>query len=476
MAFLSRDASLALVQRVNRLVGLRPPTHPPAPAAQPRRAPQAEAEQFDVIVVGAGPAGSAAALVAARAGLKVLLLERGEYPGSKNVSGAAFYGSALLDQLIPAWWEQAPVERHLTRRVLAFLTDSTSVALDFRSTHFAQPPYNGFSLLRPKFDRWFAEQAVAAGAFLLNAAVVDELLWEGEQVVGVRVRRNEGDLRANLVIACDGANSFLAKQAGMQREFHAHELSLGVKEVLALDEATIRERFQITGDEGLAIEYIGAITGEVSGGAFLYTNRDTLSLGVIGQISSLVDQRQRPYDLLERFKAHPAVAPLVRGGRVREYSAHLIPEAGWKMLPKLYRDGMLVAGDAAAFCFVAGLYLEGINYALQSGLAAGETAVAAHQAQNFSAASLAIYRERLQAHHVTSDFFNYRHAPALVNSQRLQNMYPALIAHGAEMLFRVDGGPKRKILPIMREALRRSGVSPLHLLQDAFEAGRSFVW
>ena len=125
-------------------------------------------EHFDVIIVGAGPAGSAAALITARAGLKVLLLERGEYPGAKNVSGAAFYGSAILNELIPNWWEQAPVERYICRRDVAFVSPHTSVTLDFRSnqTGYADPPFNGFSVLRPKFDRWFAAQAAqTAGQF-----------------------------------------------------------------------------------------------------------------------------------------------------------------------------------------------------------------------------------------------------------------------------------------------------------------------
>jgi electron transfer flavoprotein-quinone oxidoreductase len=433
-------------------------------------------EQFDAIVVGAGPAGSAAALVMARAGLKVLLLERGEYPGSKNVSGAVFYGSPILHELIPNWWEDAPVERHITRRLLTFVSPDASFALDFRTTRYAEPPYNGFTLLRPKFDRWFAAQAEAAGAFLLNAVIADDVLQEDGRVVGVRVRRDEGDLRANVVIACDGANSLIARKAGLQREFRTDELSLGVKEVIGLDEQTVRERFQLTGDEGMAIEYIGAVTGDAHGGAFLYTNRDSLSLGVIAQIASLAEQKQRPDELLDRFKSHPSVEPLVRGGTLREYSAHLIPEAGWEMMPKLYTDGLLVAGDAAAFCFAAGLYLEGINYAMQSGLAAGETAVAAHQAGDFSARSLARYHDFLAARHVTTDFRRYRHAPAFVNSERLQNLYPAILTHGAEQLFRVDGSGKKKIIPVALESLRHFKVSPLHLLWDLFDGGRALGW
>ena len=435
-------------------------------------------ESFDVIVVGAGPAGSAAALLSARAGLKVLLLERGEYPGAKNVSGAVFYGSAILNELIPHWWEQAPVERYVTRRDIAFMSPTTAVALDFRCAGegYATAPYNGFTVLRPKFDRWLAAQAEAAGALLLTSTVVDDVLRDNGRIVGVRVRREQGDIYGKVVIACDGVNSFLAKKAGLQREFHPHELSLGVKEVIGLDPTIIQDRFHLTGNDGIAFEYLGAVTEDVHGGAFLYTNRDSLSLGVIGQISSLVERRKRPYELLEGFKAHPAVAPLVRGGKLREYSAHLIPESGLAMQPKLYTDGLLVAGDAAGFCLAAGLYLEGMNYAMQSGLAAAETAIAACQRGDWSARSLSTYRKYLKIRHVSTDFRAYRHAPNFVNGARLQNFYPELIARSMENLFRVDGGAKRKLLPLSFRMARQYQMRPGQLFRDVYQAARAFLW
>lgn len=435
-------------------------------------------ESFDVIVVGAGPAGSAAALLSARAGLKVLLLERGEYPGAKNVSGAVFYGSAILNELIPNWWEQAPVERYVTRRDIAFMSPTTAVALDFRCAGegYATAPYNGFTVLRPKFDRWLAAQAEAAGALLLTSTVVDDVLRENGRIVGVRVRREQGDIYGKVVIACDGVNSFLAKKAGLQREFHPHELSLGVKEVIGLDPAIIQDRFHLTGNDGIAFEYLGAVTEDVHGGAFLYTNRDSLSLGVIGQISSLVERRKRPYELLEGFKAHPAVAPLVRGGKLREYSAHLIPESGLAMQPKLYTDGLLIAGDAAGFCLAAGLYLEGMNYAMQSGLAAAETAIAACQRGDGSARSLSAYRKYLKIRHVSTDFRAYRHAPNFVNGARLQNFYPELIASSMENLFRVDGSAKRKLLPLSFRMARQFEMRPGQLFRDVYQAARAFLW
>lgn len=435
-------------------------------------------EHFDVIVVGAGPAGSAAAMIAARAGLSVALIERGEYPGAKNVSGAVFYGSAILDKLIPGWWEQAPVERHVCRRDLVLMSPATSVSLDFRSSAagYAAPPYNGFTILRPKFDRWFAAQAEAAGAFLLTSTVVDDVIKEDGQVVGVQVRRDMGELRGDVVIACDGANSWLARKAGLQRELHTHELSLGVKEVIGLDEATIRERFQLTGDEGVALEYVGAVTDSVHGGAFLYTNRDSLSLGILGQLSSLVEHKKRPYDLLEAFKAHPAVAPLVRGGTLREYSAHLIPEAGWNMVPTLYSDGILVAGDAAGFCLATGIYIEGINYAIQSGLAAGTAAVEACRRQDFTRYSLMKYMELLYQRNVLTDLRAYRHAPAFVNGERLQNVYPELAARTSEALFRVDGDRKQKLLPLYWQTLQQVGTKPRHVLKDLYHVARAYLW
>ena len=437
-----------------------------------------DSERFDVIVVGAGPAGSAAALITARAGLKVLLVERGEYPGAKNVSGAVFYGSKILNELIPDWWEQAPVERHICRRDLVLMSPTTSVSLDFRSaaSSYVEPPYNGFTVLRPKFDRWFAAQAEAAGAFLLTSTVVDDLLWEDGQIVGIKTRREGGEVRGDIVIACDGVNSWLARKAGLQRQLHTHELSLGVKEVIGLDEAVIRERFHLTGDEGMALEYVGAITESVHGGAFLYTNRNSLSLGVLGQLSSLIEHKKRPYDLLETFKAHPAVAPLVRGGTLREYSAHLIPESGWSMLPKLFGNGMMVAGDAAAFCLATGIYIEGINYAMQSGLAAGETAIQACERQEFSRYTLSNYMEYLRRRNVLTDFQAYRHAPNFINGERLQNLYPELAALSSEALFRVDGNRKQKLLPLYWRTLRQVGAKPRHVLQDMYHVARAYLW
>ena len=432
-------------------------------------------QQFDAIVVGAGPAGSSAALAMARAGLQVALIERGEYPGAKNVSGAALYAPNILADLLPNYWEEAPVERYLTRRVVTFLGHEAAMSLDFRTNTFNKPPYNGFTILRPKFDRWLSAKAEDAGALLITSTVVDDLLYKGTQVIGVRCRRDEGDLYAPIVIAADGANSFLAKKAGLQTDFHADEMTLGVKEVLRLDAHTIEERFNLNGDEGMTNEYVGDASGEVKGGGFLYTNRDTLSIGVVAQIASLATKKQRAYDLLDRFKKHPAVAPLVRDAVTIEYSAHMIPEGGWAMLPTLSRAGLLVVGDAAGFVFATGLFLEGMNFAIASGLAAAATAQQAHADNDFSAESMGGYRKRLEANFVLKDMKSFRHTPAFVNNERLQNVYPDLICKTAENVFRSNGKPRHKVGRVVYDTMKGK-VPLLTLLRDGWEAGRALLF
>jgi len=432
-------------------------------------------QEFDAIVVGAGPAGSSAALAMASAGLQVALIERGEYPGAKNVSGAALYAPGLLADLLPDYWEDAPLERYLTRRVITFLGKAAAVSLDFRTQHFSQPPYNGFTLLRPKFDRWLASKAEEAGALLITSTVVDDLLYKDEHVIGVRCRREDGDLYAPIVIAADGANSFLAKKAGLQHEFRADEMTLGVKEVLRLDAHTIEERFNLNGDEGMSNEYVGYASGEVKGGGFLYTNRDTLSIGVVVQIASLAQNKARAYDLLDQFKQHPAVAPLVRDSTTLEYSAHMIPEGGWAMLPTLSRAGFMVVGDAAGFVFAAGLFLEGMNFAIASGLAAAAAAQQAHADHDFSAQSMARYRKLLESSFVLKDLKNFRHTPAFVNNERLQNVYPDLLCDTLENIYRSNGKPRRKIGRVAIDTLRGK-VPLLTLLRDGWQAGRALLF
>ncbi|WP_405019851.1 FAD-dependent oxidoreductase [Kitasatospora sp. NBC_00070] len=430
---------------------------------------------FDVLVVGAGPAGSAAALAAARAGCSVALLERGPFPGSKNVYGGVVYGR-ILDELVPQWWDEMPVERWVTRRSTMVMTADQALTVDFRSQRWGTAPYNGATAHRSDLDGWLAGHAVAAGAVLVPATVATGLLrTTAGTVVGVRTDRPDGDLTARVVIACDGVNSFLAKEAGLHpRQDNARHLTLGVKETLALPRDVIEQRFGLTGRDGQDIEILGCTRG-IPGGGFLYTNLESVSLGVVVGLPGLAAAKVRPEELLADLKAHPAIAPLVRGGRQVEYAAHLIPEGGYDHLPELAGDGFLVAGDAAGMCLAAGIWLEGVNFAIGAGMYAGRAAAAAIGVGDTSQAGLAGYRRALEQSFVLADHRKLRKVPGLVLSERMQRQYPGLICDLAQGLFEVDNPrPKPGVLRLLRTAVRTHGISPRRLLADAITGMRAF--
>ena len=145
------------------------------------------------------------------------------------------------------------------------------------------------------------------------------------------------------------------------------------------------------------------------------------------------------------------------------------------MLPKLSKAGLMVVGDAAGFVFAAGLFLEGMNFAIASGLTAAQAAQQAHAERNFSAESMARYRKLLEANFVLQDMKNYRHAAAFVNNERLQNVYPDLICQTAENIFRSNGTPRRKIGRIVLDTMRGK-VPVTTLLRDGWQAGRALLF
>ena len=429
-------------------------------------------KMYQAIVVGAGPAGSSAALTMARAGLDVALVERGSFPGEKNMFGGVLHRLPALEEVFPDFWTRAPLERHIIKKGVTFMTGDSSFNTTIEAGNFDRPPYNGYTVFRPRFDSWLAEEAVKAGATLITRATVENVVLRNDRVAGVTILDRQGEINAPVVVAADGVLSFTAKKAGLrQPTFDPAQMAVGVKALIDMPREVIDERFGLVGDQGFANEFVGC-TGGVRGGGFLYTNYDSLSVGLVFHLASLRTSGKTPYDLLNDFLEQPQVAKMVRGGRLQEYSAHLIPEGGYNMIPELVGDGILVTGDAAALCNATGLNLEGINLASQSGVLAGKAVVAAHEKGDFSRRGLQEYRRLMNDSYVIKDLKLYRKAPHMLHNDRIYNEYPELVCSVMEYIYRIEGAPKENLSKLFLKTAREK-VGLANLAADAFSAWRA---
>jgi electron transfer flavoprotein-quinone oxidoreductase len=433
---------------------------------------QAEPD-FDVIVIGAGIAGCVATYQLARQGRSVLLIERGETPGSKNLSGGVLY-SRGIQQVFPDFLSEAPVERRITRNYINFLNADSSIAIDYRDARLADP-VNAVTVLRAKLDPWLAEKCEEAGAIIMSGVRVDRVLTEdgatGKRVVGVRA--GDDELRARVVVAADGVNSFIAKEAGFREPEPLHHLAVGVKSVVSLPRETIEERFNLTGDEGAAIAAVGDCTEGVGGGGFLYTNIDSLSVGIVVRLDDLTVKKKVVTDIFDHFLEHRFIAPYLEGGELLEYGCHLVAEGGLHMVGEIVMDGMVVVGDAAGLTLNTGLTVRGMDLAVGSAVAAAEAIGSALEQENTSKAALAGYREKLFASYVGKDMKTYAKAPSFLEVERMYKEYGELFANVLYGAFNLDTHPREHVRTVARKSLARSPLTIRQLVKDGIIGARA---
>jgi len=420
-------------------------------------------ESFDVAIVGAGPAGTSAACILAEAGIKTILIERGEYPGAKNMSGGVLYGHNLA-QVIPDYIERGcPVERNIIESRIWYLSKEAGYSIGYRDSIFAgERKYNVFTVGRAKFDRWFADQAKKKGALVVPATTVVDLLKDSQgRVTGVLTNRQEGEVQAKVVLLADGVNSPLAAKTGFRPELKPEHVALAVKETIELEPEIIEHRFSVSAADGVTTEVMGAMTGGLDGVAIIYTNKGSVSISVGANLADLVKAKMKPYDMLEEYKQHPMVAPLIAGGKPVEYTAHWLAEGGYSTIPQLAGDGFLIAGDSAML-FNA-LHREGSNLAMSSGKMAAEAIIEALRKNDCSRQGLNSYVKNMSESFVLKDMQKYRKFPDfLYNTPQLFNELPQVAQFAAREMLTVNGVTKKqKQKTIMGEIRQKIGLMKL---------------
>jgi len=427
---------------------------------------------FDAIVVGAGCAGTVAAYELAKAGKSVLVIERGNYAGAKNMTGGRIYSHALKP-VFPDFEREAPLERRITHERISLMAPESNLTIDFSSELMKEEGKDSYSVLRGPFDQWLASKAEEAGAEAIYGIAVEELVKdERGKVVGVRA--GEDEITAEVVILCDGVNSLLAAQAVGAKRPPAGGVAVGVKQVIELPAHVITDRVLAESDsDGAAWLFAGDATKGTFGGGFMYTNRDSISLGIVAGIEATMKHGKAPvYQMLEDLKKHPSVAPLIRGGKVVEHSGHMVPEGGINIMPELVGEGVMLAGESAMMCINLGYQVRGMDFAVAAGMHAGREAAKAIDAGDTSKAGLQGYVKALEDSFVMKDLRQFAKVPAFMEGfTRMFDGYPQMARDMMNKMFVVDGTPVQPMRKSMTPIVKQVGV--MNLAKDVMGAMRA---
>ncbi|MEM1597251.1 MAG: FAD-dependent oxidoreductase [Pyrobaculum sp.] len=422
--------------------------------------------KFDVAVVGAGPAGLAAAYKLASAGFKVVVLERGREPGAKELYGGRIY-AYWLDKYFPEFRKDAPVDRWVRRERVSFLTEDKALTVEMA---VLEKEKSSFVVPLVSFVSWMAKLAQNAGAKIVTEVTVDQLVKDDKgRVVGVQ--SGPDVLYADYVIDAEGVNRLLLERAGIAKKLEPEVVAVGVKEVLKFEnKKVLEERLGLDEDEGVAWAVAGYPTEYLPGGGFIYTYKDSISLGVVVYLKNWEKLKTPVHDLVEKLRLHPYIAPLVKGATLQEYGGHMTPVAGINLSPpRFYYDGLLIVGDAAGFLLHTGVLIRGVDFAITSGVLAAESI---KEAKSPAADDLSIYEKKLRSSFILPQLEKFRNADRLLGEETLFKDLARFSTEAAYRYFSIDDN-HRTLMEAVREASKKTGVGLLKLMINMIRVVRS---
>ena len=336
-------------------------------------------ETYDIIIVGAGPAGSLAAKTAAEKGFKTVFLERGSRVGSKSVGGELLPLSVF--EHFP-WMMEGPLQRPINRWSFNLYSNNDEKLLELGLAR--EKPY-GYTVHRARWDLWVSKVAENSGAKLKTSTLVSRLLTDEKGfTVGVETSKGE-KIYGSVVIGADGVNSVVARLAGLRGRWKPEGLALCIKQTYRLDAREISRRFSRSGK----YEAVIVVCEEISrrGYGWVFPSMRDFCVGFGATLNSFEEPSPKTFS---RLLENPTVKEKTAGARLAQYSAHLIPLGG--VQGKTYGEGVLLTGDAAGFpCPMEG---SGYETAALTGVLAAEVACEAISRGDVSAEALAAYEEK----------------------------------------------------------------------------------